>query len=182
MSFWNSNLGEVTTDEASAFAQQFQNIPNNSYLGAKVYEFEEKNHEGNRYLELTWQICGTEYDGQLVRQKIKCYDYDDKVRHRSLCMFKRLHELMGYQIADRQPTPMDLQRFKTRKAGIKVQETDPMPESGKQYNWVSEVHDPKGFQVKIGESKPVPAEKTVSVQPKTSYLGVSDPEMDDVPF
>lgn len=181
MSFWSSNVGRITGDEKEAFVKTFENIPDGTKVLAIIKSFELVDAENGKYLEVTWQIKGTEFDGQLVRQKIKCWDNDATKRHKALNMFMLLHNIFKVETVDREPNRADLMRFLNKGAGIKVQLTKPMPETGNRYNWVSEVHSPQGFETYVPEV----VEEKIEIKPKTSYLGVSNPDSDldsDIPF
>ena len=177
MSFWQSNMGSITGNPEDAFTRGFTNIPDGTKLKAKIQSFEIVDGQYNRYLEVTWKVIGTKFDGQLVRQKIKCWDDDENKRFKALNMFMWLHSLFNLQAADREPHRGDLMRFLNKIAGLKVQLTKPT-EEGKRYNWVSEVHKAEGFE----EHVPAPeVEEVVTVKPQTPPTAPSDP-YDDVPF
>ena len=117
MSFWDSQLGEITGSADEAFAKQFQQIPDGSHLLAKIKEFNRETYGHNEYLEIIWQIVGSEFDGQQVRQKIRCWDSDPKKQHRAKSMFMYLHKLYNLQPANREPDRMDLMKFLGKGAG-----------------------------------------------------------------
>jgi hypothetical protein len=89
------------------------------------------------------------------------------------------------------PSDQELAVFIGKAAGIKIRETEPNAE-GKQYNWVAEIHETKGFQCETG----IKLEVThTNLQPKQEALFDSalsrnsayvDPGLegiaDDVPF
>ena len=49
------------------------------------------------------------------------------------------------------PTDADLSVFVGKSAGIRIRETEPN-EKGRQYNWVAEIHEAKGFKCETGTS------------------------------
>lgn len=177
MSFWDTGLGSVTGSAEQAFTKQFKNIPDNSYLRAKIKEFTIEETQNDRFLQIVWKIMDSEFEGAQVRQKIKVWDDDSNKRYKALNMFMYLHKLYGLQPADREPMPMDLLRFVNKPAGIKVQLTKPMPDTGNRYNWVSEVHKTEGFKSKVGKEE---VEETMeTIKPNMSKVTDLD---DDIPF
>ena len=180
MSFWSSNVGSVSGDPKDAFVKTFENIPDGSKLLARIKSIEVVDGNNGKFIEVTWQVKGSEFDGQQVRQKIKCWDDDSTKRHKALNMFMLLHKLFNIQPSDYEPDRAFLMKFINKGAGIKVQLTKPMPETGNRYNWVSEVHSHQSFETYVPEVQ----EEVVEVKPKTSYLGVNEPQNldDDIPF
>ena len=155
MSFWQSDLGEVTGSEDDAFAKSFKQIPDNTLALAKIDSFTNAEYQDNKYLSIDWQLMDGDFKGQKVNQKIKVFgdsrDKDPaKTRHRALNMLKLIYQLFNY--APRHgnpPTDQELVHFNNKIAGIKIRETEPNAE-GKQYNWVSEVHKTQGFKSETG--------------------------------
>ena len=93
MSFWQSDLGEVTGSEDDAFAKSFKQIPDNTLALAKIDSFVNAEYQDNKYLSIDWQLMDGDFKGQKVNQKIKVFgdsrDKDPaKTRHRALNMLK----------------------------------------------------------------------------------------------
>lgn len=156
MSFWQSEIGEVTGKAADAFAKQFTQIPDGTMALAKIDLFINAEFQGLEYLLIEWLLIEGDYKGQKVQQKLKVYggNYSDKdpakTKHRALNMFKLLFHLFNMKPKHaNDPTDQDLASFIGKIAGIKIRETKPN-DDGKQYNWVSEVHDSKGFKSETG--------------------------------
>lgn len=171
MSFWNSELGDVTGSSGDAFVKELpKRVPDQSMALAKIESFVNEERNGEKYLLITWELTEGDFKGYKVRQKIKVWgdsrDKDPvKTRHRALNMFKLLYQLfsMSPKHGDA-PTDADLSLFAGKIAGLKIRETEPNAE-GKQYNWVSEVHDAKGFKCETGTS-------IVVTHVNKSYAGV----------
>ncbi len=160
-SFWSSELGEISGMADDAFAKSFTQIPDGTMALAKIDKFMNVNNNGLRYLNIEWSLIDGEFKGAKVNQKLKVLDYDGrdkdpkKTRHRALNMFKLLYQLFKLQpIHNDEPSDKDLSAFIGKKAGIKVQETNPN-EEGKIYNYVSEVHTEIGFKSETGAGKVV---------------------------
>lgn len=155
MSFWTSELGEITGNAKDAFANTFKRIPDNTTALALIESFVNVEHNGYKYLQVNWKLTSGDFKGQKVGQKFKVFDQDAKVRHRGLNMLKLLYNLCGISPQSMNPpTDGDLLIFVNKQAGIRIQETEPNAE-GKQYNWVSEIHPATGFVSQTGISKEV---------------------------
>ncbi len=155
--FWESELGEVTGNAADAFAKSFTHIPDGTMALARIESFMNAEYQGNKYLSLDWILTDGEFKGAKVNQKLKVYgdprDKDmAKGRHRALNMLKLIYQLYNTKPSHAgEPTDKDLLVFVGKHAGIRIRETEPN-ESGKQYNWVAEIHDVKGFKCETGTS------------------------------
>ena len=186
--FWESDLGEVTGKAEDAFARMFTQIPDGTMALARIEAFINAEYQGNKYLSLDWIISEGAFKGQKVNQKLKVYgdpraNDPEKARHRALNMFKLLYQLFNIKPAHgNPPSDQELALFVGKQAGIKVRETEPN-DNGRQYNWVSEVHEAKGFKPEVGVS--------VIVTHKSDHLetafdrqkGIQNDETeDDIPF
>ena len=155
--FWESELGEITGNASDAFAKTFTQIPDGTMALAKIEAFVNKEYEGNKYLSISWLLTHGDFKGSKVEQKIKVYgdprDRDPaKTRHRALNMLKLIYQLYNTKPKHANPpTDQDLAVFVGNAAGIKIRETEPN-DQGRQYNWVSEIHDVKGFKCETGVS------------------------------
>jgi len=153
--FWESNLGEVTGSAADAFAKSFTHIPDKTMALAKIESFMNAEYQGNKYISIDWVLTDGDFKGSKVNQKLKVFGDpnskdSDKTRHRALNMLKLIYQL--YNVKPKHagdPTDQDLMIFIGKVAGIQIRETEPNAE-GRQYNWVSEIHDAKGFKCETG--------------------------------
>lgn len=186
MSFWKSEMGEVTGDSKAAFVKQSKNngnrkinegkiTPGGTKVLASIHSF--KNGEYTPYekgerldnmrpcLEIEWVITDGAHENNLVRQRLKVFEPNPALRHKALNMLRLIYNIFNIDInSDSPPTDDDLSVFIGREAGIRVEETSPNAE-GKTFNWVSEVHDAKGF-------KP---EEAINIS-------IDDDFEDDIPF
>jgi len=157
MSFWDSELGNVTGNATDAFAKSFTQIPDGTMAIARIESFANAEYNGNKYLSIDWLLTEGDFRSQKVNQKLKVYGDpmakdSVKARHRALNMLKLVYQLYNIKpIHTNDPTDLDLAVFKGKIAGLKVRETEPN-DQGKQYNWVGEVHDAKGFKSETGVS------------------------------
>ena len=150
MSFWTSDLGEITGNAQDAFAKSFKIVPDGTLAIAKIESFLNAEFQGKKYFNIDWLLIEGEFKGQKISQKIKVFDSDPKVKHRALNMLKLIYELFKVQPrSSNPPTDQELSVFLGKSAGIKIRETEPNDE-GKQYNWVSEVHPVQGFKCETG--------------------------------
>src|SRR6185503_4160703 len=162
MSFWQSELGEVTGSAEDAFAKSFTTVPDNTTALARIAAFILAEHEGNRYLSIDWLLTDGEFKGVKVNQKLKVWGDNRsgdpaKLRHRALNMFKLLYQLFNLKPTHaNDPTDEDLRVFIGKHAGLRIMETRPdVSKEGKTYNWVSEVHAPAGFKCVTGVKQEV---------------------------
>ena len=150
MSFWQSDLGEISGSEDEAFAKSFKRVPDGTLALAKIESFVNAEYQGNTYLTIDWILTDGDFKGQKVNQKLKVFDSEPKAKHRALNMFKLLYQLFNMKPQSSEaPTDKELALFVGKVAGIKIRETEPNNE-GKQYNWVSEVHASQGFKSETG--------------------------------
>ena len=197
MSFWESEIGEVTGNAADAFAKSFTQIPDGTMALAKIESFVNAAYNGNKYLSITWLLTDGDFKGAKVEQKLKVFGDpmakdSAKARHRALNMLKLIHQLYNTKPKHSgDPTDQDLAVFAGKVAGIKIRETEPN-DQGRQYNWVAEIHDSKGFKSETGISVvvshtnnqlPLPMQGPVDSAFSRNQAAVSNPDLlDDVPF
>lgn len=155
--FWESDLGVITGSEEDAFAKTFKQIPDGTAALARIQSFINAEYQGNKYISIDWLLIDGDFKGQKVNQKLKVYGDPlakdpAKARHRALNMLKLIYQLFSVKPAHAgDPTNQDLSVFINKEAGIKIRETEPNDE-GKQYNWVAEIHEKKGFKCETGIS------------------------------
>lgn len=180
MSFWQSDLGEISGKAEDAFTRVFTVIPNNTTAVAKIESFKIKDGQYN----LEWIITQGEFKGQHVFQKIKALDMDANKRHKALNMLKYLYGL--YQLQPNHadaPTDDDLKVFIGKFGGIKIQEWS-MPKNDGfgmiEGNFVSEVHPATNFKCETGVKMEVVHNNLDSAfnRNQASIPGV----VDDLPF
>ena len=193
MSFWESELGEVTGKSDDAFAKQFTQIPDGTKAVAKIDNFTNQVHKesGFKYLNIEWVLMEGDFRGQKVTQKLKVFGGDQfdkdpvKTRHRALNMLKLLYQLFNMKPAHTNPpTDQDLASFGGKMAGIKIRETAPN-DKGKSYNWIGEVHPSHGYKSETGAGLQIVAQSSVSNYSSTQAPAKSSPpsfDDNDVPF
>jgi hypothetical protein len=197
MTFWDSDLGEVTGKAEDAFAKQYTQIPDGTKALAKIESFTNQTHKesGFKYLNVEWALTDGDFKGHKVQQKLKVYGGDKfdkdpmKTRHRALNMLKLLYQLFRINPKHANPpTDQDLAYFVGKVAGIKIRETEPN-EKGRQYNWVGEVHESKGFKSENGLGLQLIAHTSISGYAANHSTADSpfdpnnsSPDLDDVPF
>jgi hypothetical protein len=167
--FWESDLGEITGSESDAFAKTFTQIPDGTQALARIDSFVNAEFNGNKYLVINWMLTDGDFKGSKVEQKLKVYGDpmskdSAKARHRALNMLKLIYQL--YHVKPKHagdPTDQDLHVFVGKLAGIKIRETEPN-DHGRQYNWVAEIHESKGFKCETGISVVVTHKNPVNAQ------------------
>jgi hypothetical protein len=186
--FWESELGAITGTTEDAFAKSFTQIPDGTTATAKIEAFVNAEYNDNKYLNIEWLLTDGAFKGQKVQQKLKVFDVDPKTRHRSLNMLKLIYNMFHVKPKHSgPPSDHDLGIFHGNIAGIKIRETEPN-DKGKQYNWVSEIHESKGFKCETGIGLPVKAKTPESlyspaVDSAFSRNRAATEELnDDIPF
>lgn len=139
MSFWKSQSGAVIDgSEEHSHTGSFKIIPDGTTAPAVIKEIEFTEFDGKEHYQVSYQLVSGDYKGQMVRQKIHCFDADSKKRDRAVNMLMRLHKLCNVSPAHSDaPTSEDLLPLKNRVIGIKIQEWFA---NGKEGNWVSAIY------------------------------------------
>lgn len=194
MSFWESELGTVTGKAEDAFAKIFKQIPDGTMALARIDNFVNSEYNGNKHLTINWILTDGDFKGSKVEQKLKVFGDpmakdSAKARHRALNMLKLIYQLYNTKPKHAgDPTDDDLSVFIGKTAGIKIRETEPN-DQGRQYNWVSEIHDAKGFKCETGVSLVVTHTNTLfsnspvdSAFSRQSQLPTDTSLDDDIPF
>ncbi len=190
--FWESELGEITGSASDAFAKTFTQIPDGTTALAKIESFLNSEYNGNRYLSVNWLLTQGDFKGQKVEQKLKVYGDpmakdSAKARHRALNMLKLIYQLFNAKPTHNgDPTDQDLAVFVGKTAGLKIRETEPN-EQGRQYNWVSEIHEAKGFVCETGISVVVTHTNRTQSSVDSMFSRQNNPHesvdvSDDLPF
>ena len=196
MSFWESELGEVTGSAADAFAKSFTQIPDGTMALARIESFINAEYNGNKYLTINWVLTDGDFKGAKVEQKLKVFGDpmakdSAKARHRALNMLKLIYQLYNTKPKHAgDPTDADLAVFHGKAAGIKIRETEPN-DQGRQYNWVAEIHEAKGFKSETGVSlvvthtNPHPSQGTLDnafSRNQAARAPLDEALDDDIPF
>lgn len=192
MSFWESELGEISGKAEDAFAKSYAHIPDGTKALAKIDSFTNQAYKdsGFKYLNIEWVLQDGDFRGQKVQQKLKVYGGDQydkdpvRTRHRALNMLKLLYTLFNIKPTHNgSPTDQDLASFIGKIAGIKIRETEPN-DKGKQYNWVAEVHPSQGFKSETGIGLSVIAQTSIGTNHTNTVINNTPPVYDDndVPF
>lgn len=184
MSFWKSDLGEITGSPSDAFMNFFELIPH----GTKALCSIEKayNHEDDygKYICFDRKIIAGDFLGKKITQKLNVFlgsnvsDGAKWVHKRDLNMLKFLYNLHGVKPENGSaPTNEFLSIFSDKKDGIVIIEKQ-SKKSDKTFNQVGEVHPEKGFISETG-IKLVVTKKPASDY--DSWMG-NNPSVDSVPF
>lgn len=188
--FWSSEMGVVTGSAEDAFAKTFTRIPDGTMALARIEKFKNDLNDktGETFLSIEWLLTDGDFKGQKVTQKIKAFDQDPKAKHRALNMLKLLYQLYDVKPKDSLPPSDDFLKasFVGKPGGIKIRETEPDKHTGKQYNWVAEVHTAKGFKCETGIKLVVTHENIMPDGLETAFdrnKKVATSSMDDdIPF
>jgi hypothetical protein len=183
MTFWQSELGELSGKAEDAFTRVFSVIPDNTKALAKIEHFTIRD---NTYT-IDWQLTDGEFKGQHVFQKLKVLDMEPKKRHKALNMLKYLYDLFAIKPKHTNaPTEDDLRIFVGKHAGIKIQEWSMPKTDGPgiiEGNFVSEVHPAAGFVCEKGVKAEVVHQSTQTAFDRNPRGGNGlDNLDDDIPF
>lgn len=189
MTFWKSEMGEVTGSAKDSFTEASKTIPDGTKSFAKIdaFNLQKNSVSGEQYYNIEWTITSDEFKGRKVWQKIKAFDAKIESKHRALNMLKLIYNLFSVKPTHADaPTDKDLLAFVGKIAGIKIQETDPHKETGKQYNWVSEVHSSQGFKtetgVKLVVTHKVDRDLDSAFSRNRDHVSNTDMSGEDIPF
>lgn len=181
MSFWSSDIGQLTGAPEDAFTRLFTVIPDGTMAVAKIHRMYNVENNGQKLIEIDWEITDGEFKGRHVFHKLKVYDEDNKRRHKALNMLMLIYKLFKLSPQNNDaPTDEFMRVFSGKHAGIKIQEWE---SDGKSGNWISEVHPAQGFKCETGVKMQVthtnsPVESAFSRNPKPT-ASTSD---DDIPW
>lgn len=189
MSFYTLSDGTKPSGSAEdANIMVARTIPNDTKAVAKVTSAKLKDFDGSKFYEVEWELTSTNYKGVTVKQKIKCFDEDEKKVDRAKQMLVRLFKVLNFKpIHSEAPTDQDLFELKGRSAGIKVQQWF---YNGKEGNWVSSLYESDGFESEEGYLLTAPKQEMSKMPPNcndsqinTVYEEFSKQSFDsDIPF
>lgn len=187
MSFWQSELGQLSGEAADAFTQTFKIIPDGTMAISKIAKFTLQENNGKKYYEVEWELCDGDFIGRHVFQKIHAFDQDSKKKHKALNMMMLLFKTFKLQpTSNAAPNNQDLLVFNGKTAGIKIQEWSMQREDGSiaEGNWVSEVHPSQGFKSETGiKAEVVHSRSSVdSAFGRNPRVKNEDLELDDILF
>ena len=181
MNFWSSDLGQLTGNPEDAFTQSFSVIPDGTKAIAKIVRMYNVEHNGEKRIEIDWELVDGEFKGRHVFHKLKVFDENSNKRHKALNMLMLIYKMFKVQPSSTEPPSDDFMKvFIGKHAGIKVQEWE---NDGKCGNWVSEVHPSQSFKCETGvkmvvTSTPSAVESAFSRNPKVQ----TDVVEDDIPW
>lgn len=139
MSFWDLSDGNKA-EELSEFDSQFvELIPDNTSAIACIDSAEWKEHQNQRYINLSWTILDGEYKGFKLFQKVRVRDENAKKRDKAIRMLAAIDMNAGGGLRklEQEPEDLDLSMMLSNKVmGIKVMTWEMDGSSG---NWVSMV-------------------------------------------
>jgi outer membrane protein assembly factor BamA len=105
MSFWKS-LSNITGKVEDSTARRKQ-IPDNTFLQARIDSVELKIHDFKEYFKVTWVVESDEFKGFRVSQNIK-FDVEDNAKSlAALNMVARLFILAGKPLPQDKPGVID---------------------------------------------------------------------------
>lgn len=185
MSFWTSDLGEITGKPEDAFSSTFVLIPDGTRALAKISKFTNDSDAFGSFINLEWILIDGEFKNRKINQKLRVFlnGSDDKSKYahkKALNMLKLIYDTFEIKLKHKNaPSDSDLSEFHGKIAGIVIFETQPNAD-GKQYNRVGEVHSSKDFKSETGVKLVVsssPVETAFSRNEGTNYI-----PQDDIPF
>jgi hypothetical protein len=187
MSFWQSELGELTGAPQDSFSRGFSLIPDGTQAIAKIISFKNDEYQGKKKIKIEWELVEGEFSSRHVFQTLWVYEENSKSRHISLNMLVLIFKLFNINPKNNEPpTDDDLEMFVGKIAGVKINESKPN-KNGNQYNNVIEVHPAAGFEVKTGKSLPLghyrdDSALTRHAHTKSGPSQMNDFDDSDIPF
>lgn len=181
MSFWSSDLGQITGKAEDAFMAT-GSIPDNTTAIARILEFKNDSYNGVNTFKIDWLLIEGQFKGWHVFQKIKAFDADSKKRHTALNMLALIYKMFNIQMPQDKPSDENLKQFQGKTAGIKINEM--VADNGKSYNFVTQIHPAEGFVSLTGERKII-AQKTVDNNLDSAFSRNREQQNvtnDDIPF
>lgn len=180
MSFWNTSDGQKVdnSNEYEAGGGDIEPIPNNTLLISMITEAKWAEYEGDRYINLRWDVLEGEYKNRVIFQKVRVIDDDAKRADKAKRMLAAIDANAGGKLfsTDSEPTDMQLAANLCNKPMmITVRIWEIKDDNGnieKQGNWVAAVQGSTG-------AKPKPAQKPAQNQQQQSKADDFD---DDIPF
>ena len=80
MSFWHSELGQLSGKPEDSYAKTFKSIPDGTSAIAKIISFTNKEYNGNPYLQIECSITSEDFTGRRIFQKLHVFDAEPKKR------------------------------------------------------------------------------------------------------
>jgi len=186
MSFFTLSSGSVASgDPMAAFIADMSVIPNNSMVLATLEKCEVKEFRGTKTFSVTWKMLNL-FKNQIVRQKIDVFSDNEKKADRAKEMFMLIFKICNVNVQDKNhgPTPNELYQLERKVCGLRIREYSLVGDDGvtREGNFVSELHDTKGFIEAVGE-KMVAKETKSRPNPTQDFDELNPPMIDDeIPF
>lgn len=185
MSFWNSELGEISGTAEHAFKTAYALIPRGTMHLARIDEFSKQQFASDVYYSITWTITSGEYMNRKVFQKVRVFDENPQRRHRALNMMKFIYMLFGIKPeSNQEPGQHELNKFVSKHAVIMVDQWQ-LEVNGekKEGNFVSAIYN-KDEMRKIEKPAPGSSNKFTDTSKKVApdFSTTSDLDDTDLPF
>ena len=186
-SWWDlSNGQKATGNESDAFISQMGIIPDGTQTTAKIQKFTIEPGQGKPFINIQWKLVEGDFHNRVVFQKLHCWDDKPQKADRSKNMLLLIMKLCNHQpVTGSEPTDKDFAPMLGKTCGIKIAEWSMIKPDGTlgQGNFVSEVHDAKGYEVLSGKKLevvgyPSPVDSAFSRNPRTTDTSLEA----DVPF
>jgi hypothetical protein len=176
MSFWQKSTGETLNSQTAKTEYQsgtdLAPIPKGTLLKAMPTEAKWSEYEGQRFINIRWDVIDGEYKKRIVFQKLRVGDSDSAKRDRAIDMLAAIDmnatggKLMGL---GREPSDIDLMSNLCNKPMIirvQIWETEDKTKSG---NWIDSVSSAKKSKPEIAKmvqqaSAPAPAQQAAPAQ------------------
>lgn len=114
MNFFQLSTGEQAgnTGEFNLGGGDFEPIPNDTQVKAYCEESKWDEYQGDRYINLKWEIIEGEFKGRKIFQKLKVADQDSKKRDKAISMLAAIDTNSGGGLMriGREPNDMELQQ------------------------------------------------------------------------
>jgi hypothetical protein len=190
MSFFTLSTGEQAKSTTTFEVQggSIEPIPAGSILLAVITEAKWDEYQGERYINLRWDVVGKDHAGRVIFQKLKVMDSEPKKRDKAIMMLMAIDANTGGHLAkvNGEPSDQDLTKLCGRKIGIMVDVwriKDSETGEEKSGNWIKMVSSPKDAGEKLKELGGNPKAETKPAEPKKpANVTVEEDDLDDMPF
>lgn len=158
MSFWQKSTGETLNSQTAKTEYQsgtdLAPIPKGTLLKAMPTEAKWSEYEGQRFINIRWDVIDGEYKKRIVFQKLRVGDGDSAKRDRAIDMLAAIdmNATGGKLMAlGREPSDIDLMSNLCNKPMIirvQVWETEDKSKSG---NWIDSVSSAKKSKSEVAK-------------------------------
>lgn len=171
MSFFKLSTGK-TAESTTNFeiGGSSEPIPEGTKVRACVTEAGWKEYQGDRYINLRWDVVDGEFKKRVIFQKVKVFESDPAKSDRQKQMLAAIDANCGGKLQQCEGEPSDIEFMKALTNKPMIIRLGVWDMNGKQGNWIQAVESSSG-------AKPTPKSTHKKDEPKAPEV-----EDDDIPF